>query len=549
MIGYYTRRIDADPEDAESHLSRAECYIYLQEYEKATADFEELAILLESGDLPEQLTSLAIVAITDLAVGGMEKYEMGAYEQALVTLTGVNKLRRAASYESNPAGVALIAMSLHRLGRDQEAQAALDRLRGLFEDGKNTHKLSYLCKAEQLFAGESSKVYSVWECIEAGKLKEASQLVENLRSLPLQEYTDIAGSSKRATKAVARAYYERGRSARYSSGRYGDAISDYEAAVRVDPNYARAFSDLAWLRAACPATDLRDGAKAIEDANKACELTDWKDHRYVSTLAAVYAEVGEFATAIKWQKRATDLLTEDNRAKWQAVYESRLKLYESDKPYREGNLWSFSTGRMIGWWRFDEGRGSTALDSSGHDNHGTLHGDPQWVDGIIGGALDLDGSDFVAIDSVVDDITSNNITVSAWVKTTTTEEGNLFASNSGGYHAFLLGIQGGNVFVSDDYIDEGHAPIAVNDGQWHIWTYVRRGSTGYIYVDAVQESTHAADFDLAWETRWSIGQEWDSDPSDFLTGMVDDARIYSYPLSEAEIKALYASKEPGSANN
>jgi hypothetical protein len=202
-------------------------------------------------------------------------------------------------------------------------------------------------------------------------------------------------------------------------------------------------------------------------------------------------------------------------------------------------------GRMVGWWKFDEGRGSTAFDSSGHGNHGTLQGDPQWVDGIIGGALDLDGSDFVTIDGVVDDITSNNITVSAWVKTTTTMEGNMFASNSGGYHAFMFGIQGGNVYVSDDRTDEGLTPIAVNDGQWHMWTYVRRGSRGYIYVDAVQESTHSADFDLATETRWSIGQEWDSVPSDFLTGTVDDARIYSYALSEEEIKALYAGQGPG----
>jgi tetratricopeptide (TPR) repeat protein len=225
----------------------------------------------------------------------------------------------------------------------------------------------------------------------------------------------------------------------------------------------------------------------------------------------------------------------------------RVDAEKSDGSMIKGKLWSFltSTGRMIGWWKFDEGSGRTAIDSSGHGNDGTLHGDPQWVDGIIGGALDLDGSDFVTIDGVVDDITSNNITVSAWVKTTTTVEGNLFASNRGGRHAFMFGIRHGNVYVSDDYIDEGHTPIAVNDGQWHIWTYVRRKSRGYIYVDAVQQSTHSADFDLATETRWSIGQEWDSNPSDFLTGTVDDARIYSYPLSEAEIKALFSSRGPG----
>jgi tetratricopeptide (TPR) repeat protein len=549
MIDYYTRRIETDPEDVEAYLSRAECRVYLQEYEKATADFEEVDMLLESGNIPGQLTSLINRLISNLTVGGIGKYEMGRYEQALAMLTCVDKLRRTANYEFNPAEVAFIAMALHQLGRDQEAEAVLNQLRGLFEEGKHTNKLSYLCKAEQLFTGDNSKVNLVWECIEVGRWKEAWQLLKELQSLPREEHTEITESLERANKALARAYYERGRSAMNSSVGYGDAIGNYEAAVRIDPEYARAFSDLAWLLAACPAAEFRDGAKAIENATKACDLTDWKDHRYVGALAAVYAEVGDFATAVKWQRQATDLLTDDNRAKWQAIYESQLKLYQSGKPYHKGNLSSFSTGRMIGWWKFDEGRGSTALDSSGHGNHGTLQGDPQWVDGITGGALELDGSDFVIIDGIVDDITSNNITVSAWVKTTTTGEGNLFASNSGGYHAFLFGIQGGNVYVSDDRIDEGLTPIAVNDGQWHIWTYVRRGSTGYIYVDAVQESTHPADFDLARETRWSIGQEWDSDPSDFLTGTVDDARFYSYGLSEAEIKALYAGRAPGPAEN
>jgi tetratricopeptide (TPR) repeat protein len=548
MVDLYTRRIDEDPEDAGAYGSRMECYVYLQEYEKATADLEEFAILLKSNPRPA-LPSRVNEFITDLAAVGIEKYGMGAYEQALATLTFVDKLHRVVNSESSPAEVAFIAMSLHQLGRAKEAESTLEELRGMFENDKNSELLKWLCGAEKLFAGESSNVGQVWECIELGKLNNARQLIKELRSLPLQEYTDIAGSIARATKTLAGAYYERGRSANYSGGGYGETISDYEAAVRVDPNYARAFSDLAWLRAACPEADFRDGKKAIENATKACGLTGWKDHRYVGALAAVYAEVGDFDNAVKWQKKATDLLTEDNRAKWQVIYESRLQLYQSDKPCHGGNLWSFSTGRMIGWWKFDEGRGSTALDSSGHGNHGTLQGDPQWVDGIRGGALDLDGSDFVTIDGVVDDITSNNITVSAWIKTTSTEEGNLFASNSGGYHAFLFGIQGGNVYLSDDYTDECLTAIAVNDGQWHMWTYVRRGARGYIYIDAVQESTHSADFDLAAETRWSIGQEWDSSPSDFLTGTVDDARFYTYALTEAEIKALYAGRDPDPSQN
>jgi WD40 repeat protein len=477
--------------------------------------------------------------------------DIEAKEKALMMLARIDKLRRAANNESNPVELASIVISLHQLGSAKEAVSALEKLRGMFENGKNSEFLKWLCGAEKVFAGENSSIRHIWECIELGKLNDAWQLIEEHRSLPLQQDDDISGSIARATRALAGAYYERGISAGYSGRQYSEAISDYETAVRVDPNYARAFSDLAWLRAAYPATDFRDEVKAIENATKACELTNWKDHLYVGILAAVYAEVGDFENAVKWQKEATDLLTEDNRANWQAIYESRLKLYQSDKPYDGGYLWSFSTGRMIGWWKFDEDSGSIVVDWSGHGNHGTLEGDPQWVDGIIGGALDLDETDFVTIDSIVDDITSSNITVSAWVKTTSAIEEELFASNTtGSSHPFMFGITDGSVFIYDDSNEEGHTPITVNDDRWHMWTYVRRGTTGYIYVDAVQQSSHSADFVLASLPRWSIGQEWDgSEPSNFLTGTVDDARFYTYSLSEAEIKAIYAGRNPDPTEN
>ena len=42
---------------------------------------------------------------------------------------------------------------------------------------------------------------------------------------------------------------------------------------------------------------------------------------------------------------------------------------------------------LVGWWRFDEGSGTIANDSSGNGNDGTFYGDPQWVIGYFGGAL------------------------------------------------------------------------------------------------------------------------------------------------------------------
>jgi len=182
----------------------------------------------------------------------------------------------------------------------------------------------------------------------------------------------------------------------------------------------------------------------------------------------------------------------------------------------KGDVWSFKTRPaititdpdLIGWWKFDEGYGNTALDWSGHENHGTLGGDPQWVEGIMNGALDLSGNDYVAINGVVDDITSTNITLSVWIKTTQGSEGNVFAANdSGSDYALMFGIQGGNPYRWD-VADEQYPP-AINDGQWHMLTYVRDGSRASIYVDAVQRATYSSSFTWDIVTRWSIGQEWD----------------------------------------
>jgi WD40 repeat protein/tRNA A-37 threonylcarbamoyl transferase component Bud32 len=95
------------------------------------------------------------------------------------------------------------------------------------------------------------------------------------------------------------------------------------------------LNELACMQAGCPAAEVRDGAEAVKNATRACELTGWKEAMYVDTLAAAYSEVGEFDSAVKWQKEAIRLLTSKDPAEWPAEFEARLKLYESGKPYRE----------------------------------------------------------------------------------------------------------------------------------------------------------------------------------------------------------------------
>jgi len=229
----------------------------------------------------------------------------------------------------------------------------------------------------------------------------------------------------------------------------------------------------------------------------------------------------------------------------------------------KGNVWAFRTQpdisvtdpNLVGFWKFDEGYGSTSLDFSGHENHATLGGDPKWVEGFVNSALNLGGSDYVVIDGVDDDITTTNITLNAWIKTTQTSEGNIFACNdSASDHPFMLGIDNGNPYVHDTG-SETQYPKAVNDDQWHMLTFVRNLAAGYVYIDAVRAGMYDPNFTLDTITRWSIGQEWDSTtPSDFYTGTVDEVRIYNKALTPAEIAELISGDpliagDPSPGNN
>jgi hypothetical protein len=228
------------------------------------------------------------------------------------------------------------------------------------------------------------------------------------------------------------------------------------------------------------------------------------------------------------------------------AYFWRVDEFDGTNTYK-GDVWTFRTRptipitdpNLVGFWKFDEGYGSTSLDFSGHGNNATFGGNPKWVEGVVNGALDLGGLDYIVIDGVDDDVTTTNITLNAWIKTTQTSEGNIFACNdSASDHPLMFGIDNGNPYVHDTG-SETQFTKAVNDDQWHMLTYVRNGSVGFVYIDAVRAGMYDPNFTLDTITRWSIGQEWDSTtPSDFYTGMVDEVRIYNTALAPAEIAEL-----------
>ncbi|MGO9528091.1 MAG: tetratricopeptide repeat protein [Verrucomicrobiia bacterium] len=132
------------------------------------------------------------------------------------------------------------------------------------------------------------------------------------------------------------AYYNRGITYN-NKGDWDKALADYNEALRLNPGNVEAYDHLAWLLAVCPDANVRNGAKAVEYAKMACELSHGKAGPWFGTLAAAYAEAGRFDDAVKWQNKylESDYLESNPSSDTPEKARQRLGLYEQNKPYHE----------------------------------------------------------------------------------------------------------------------------------------------------------------------------------------------------------------------
>jgi tetratricopeptide (TPR) repeat protein len=122
--------------------------------------------------------------------------------------------------------------------------------------------------------------------------------------------------------------------ARLSIGQHKEAIADYEQALKLQPDDDSILNNLAWVLATSPFGELRDAQRSIQLGTKACELTDYEMPHILSTLAAGYAEAGDFETAIKWSGKAVELGRDELKGQLDQL-ELELKSYQKGEPWRE----------------------------------------------------------------------------------------------------------------------------------------------------------------------------------------------------------------------
>ena len=199
---------------------------------------------------------------------------------------------------------------------------------------------------------------------------------------------------------------------------------------------------------------------------------------------------------------------------------------------------------LVGWWRFDEGSGTTVTDASGNGNNGTLNGGPQWVAGNFGGALEFDGTDDYVDCGSDPSLDLTTWTITFWLNLNQNKDYNAYlvkgldaAENyeiltygDGHFHFPIQFADGSRTYANTD------AGIAVV-GEWAHFTYSYDAAEGRrFYKDGslVYEDTESGTPQASTEPL-TIANERPMNRN--VNGIMDDVRIYNHVMGEAEIQA------------
>jgi tetratricopeptide (TPR) repeat protein len=343
------KAVEADPKNAQAHQLRAAMFFGKGDVDKAIADMEKV---LEH--TPDNLEARAALAEALLSLKEFDK----AMEQVEATIKQA---------PDSPIGY-LLKAQVHMAKEElKEATESLGQVLGKEPD----HPLALLMRARVYMADDKPnealadvnrvlatnperppvQAILLRSMINADlqKFDEAivdmQILVDNAPQnvewqLQLAAFYNASGRPRKAIELYNVLLEEdadnwrarRGRAdAALSFGKHAEAIADYKVVVEVQPEHSGILNNYAWVLATTPVDELRDAKRAIELATKACEVTEFKEAHILSTLAAAYAESGDFETAIKWSTKAVELGEGETREQLQKELES----YKQKKPWRE----------------------------------------------------------------------------------------------------------------------------------------------------------------------------------------------------------------------
>jgi len=223
------------------------------------------------------------------------------------------------------------------------------------------------------------------------------------------------------------------------------------------------------------------------------------------------------------------------------------------------------TTGLVGYWKFDEGSGTTAADSSGNNNTGTVNGGAAWTTGKLNQALSFDrANDYVNAGSAssLDNIetTGSGLTVSAWIYARSYGYGNngmivsKGSANMNGHWRFMFAGAANYLIFVKDYSGANDLYLYVDfpASYFNIWKHVVvtwDGSTSasniHIFINGVQAATKSSSDGVGGKVSdasnfLAIGAADDYGSGNyFFDGLIDEVRIYNRALSASDVSELY----------
>jgi len=127
-------------------------------------------------------------------------------------------------------------------------------------------------------------------------------------------------------------------------GRVREGAEEWEKVLSIDPDNGNAMSNLAWVFATSPDPSIRDGAKAIQLAERAISLSAGRIPILFRTLAAAYAESGRFSDAIQAAQRGIESANSQGNTGLATELQGNIALYQMQQPLRDPSLTNASSG-------------------------------------------------------------------------------------------------------------------------------------------------------------------------------------------------------------